>query len=424
MDGGALTLTASTIADNTATINGGGIELDTTAASTITNSTIAGNTALNSGGIGNGGGIDDAATGTVALVNNTITNNFAVNGGGLFFAGTTGLTIQDTLIAQNIASAVGPDVDFTGVGITGVDLGGNLIGIADNGGAGVFTAGTTQTGTLANPLNPLVSGLTDNGGPLVGSTGHQITLETEALLPGSPAIGKGVTSGVLIDERGFPRLTPQSVGAFEFANTSLTVTVTPASPTLNLNASENVTVTITNTGANALPLDNSTVEVTLTAGGTTITSFTATLGALAVGQGQNFTVTVNGTALGQQTITGTVTSPDTNPTTATGSATVTVTSTTTTTTPQGTLTIFAFGFGPGGGIDLFDVDSVGHVFAVPLFAGGGPLFINTMVQLPVVVFNGQLLAFLAGANGQNFLIDIFNPFNSFVFGPVLAGLHI
>jgi fibronectin-binding autotransporter adhesin len=436
LNGGSLVLNTSTIANNTAEINGGGIELQTTGTAAITNSTIAGNSALfntpstaatPSVFLNNGGGIDDAATGAVVLTEDTITNNFANNGGGLFFAGTTGLTLQNTIVAQNIASAIGPDADFTGA-VTGFDLGGNLIGIAGAGSGNTFvTTATTQTGTVANPLNPLVTGLTNNGGPLAGSIGHQLTVETEGLLPGSPAIGKGLVlvNFVPSDERGFPRLRPPSVGAFEFENTTLTVTVTPASPTLVVNNSETVTVTITNTGANALPVDNSTVNVTLTAGGTTLTQFTATLGALAPGQGQNFTVTVNGTAVGQQTVTGTVTSPDTNPRTATGSATVTVTPTPTPTphTPVGTLTIFAFGFGPTG-IDLFDVDTKGNVFAVNFFGGGTPLFINTMVQLPIVVFNGQVLAFLSSSAGQNFLIDIVAPFNPFVLGPVLAGLHI
>jgi hypothetical protein len=443
INGGFLSITSSTIANNTAEINGGGIEVQTTAPSGIMNSTIVGNTALfntpstaaaPSVFLNNGGGIDDAATTVFTIMDDTLANNFANNGGGIFFAGSTGgvvpLVIQGTILAHNIASTTGPDADFTGV-LTGVDKGGNLVGVSGpgSGNTGVFTAGTTQTGTVANPLDPLVTGLTNNGGPLAGSTGHQITVETAGLSAGSPAIGKGVANGENVDERGFPRLNPPSIGAFEFQNTTLTVTVTPASPTLALNNSENVAVTITNTGANALPVDNSTVDVALAAGGTRTTTFTATLGALASGQGQTFTVTVNGTALGQQTVTGTVTSPDTNPATATGSATVTVTPTPTPTptptTPVGTLTVFAFGFGPGGGIDLFEVDTRGDVFAVPFMGGGGPLFINTTVQLPVVAFvNGQLLAFLHSSAGQNFLIDIVNPFNPFVLGPVLAGLHL
>lgn len=44
-----------------------------------------------------------------------------------------------------------------------------------------------------------------NGGPVVGAPGELLRLQTEALLRGSPAIGKGVLTGApATDERGFP----------------------------------------------------------------------------------------------------------------------------------------------------------------------------------------------------------------------------
>lgn len=428
IDGGALTLTASTVANNTATGNGGGIELQTTAASTITNTTIAGNSALNSGGTGNGGGIDDrAAAATVALVNDTITNNFAVNGGGLYFAGNTGpLTVQNTILAQNTALTQGPDVFFIGVP-TGFDLGGNLIGI--NGtinGNPAFTAATTQAGTAANPLNPMVTGLTNNGGPLAGAPGNQMTVETEALLPGSPAIGKGLTANApTTDERGAPRINTNDVGAFQFENAKLQLAI-GTQTTLGQGATETVSVTVTNTSGNPLPADNTTLTVTASGGLNIGGTQTFTVGALAAGQSQTFTFNATGTGLGNQTLTASVTSVDTNPATVTTTATVNVTTATTTTgqTPVGGLTVFAFGFGPTG-IDLFEVDTVGDVFAVPFMGGGAPIFLNTALHLPLAILqNGQLVAMLTGANGQNFLIDIVNPFVPSVTPAVLAALHI
>src|SRR5262249_3083215 len=109
VNGGSLALANSSIVGHTADINGGGIELETTKASALVNSTIVGNSALNNTGGNNGGGIDDVATSTVALVDDTITGNFAATGGGLFYGGTKGLTIGNTIIAQNIASSAGPD---------------------------------------------------------------------------------------------------------------------------------------------------------------------------------------------------------------------------------------------------------------------------------------------------------------------------
>jgi hypothetical protein len=60
-------------------------------------------------------------------------------------------------------------------------------------------------GTVAHPLDPLLGSLTDNGGPKVGAPGFAITLQTDAPLSGSPAIGKGIIPGIVpTDERGFP----------------------------------------------------------------------------------------------------------------------------------------------------------------------------------------------------------------------------
>ncbi|HTU91918.1 MAG TPA: choice-of-anchor Q domain-containing protein, partial [Gemmataceae bacterium] len=420
VDGGALTLTDSTIADNTATIHGGGIELDTTTASAIRNTTIVGNTALNNGGIGNGGGIDDAATASVALVDDTITNNFAVNGGGIFFAGATGLTLQNTILAQNSVTGTGPDFDFTNSDISGVDLGGNLIGV---GSPAIFTVSTLQ-GTATSPLNPMLAALGNNGGPVAGAPGTQMTVETEALLPGSPAIGKGVANGIVMDERGAPIINTNDVGAFQFENATLAVNINAAN-TVGLNGNESITVTVTNTSQNPLPADNGTLVVTTTSG-LSLGTQTVTLGALGAGQSANFTFNANATALGTQTITATVTTPDSNPATVTNSTMVNVNQTTTTTnhTPVGGLTLFAYGLGPTG-IDLFEVDSAGDVFAVPFTGGGGPIFLNSAVHLAeAVVQNGQLLALLEGANGQDFVIDIFNPFVPLVEAAVLAALHL
>jgi hypothetical protein len=88
--GTTLTVQNSTIANNTASLNGGGIELQTSGsgggASSVTNSTITNNTADNNAGA-NGGGLDapGAFTGTLNLSSVTISGNYASNGGGLFW---------------------------------------------------------------------------------------------------------------------------------------------------------------------------------------------------------------------------------------------------------------------------------------------------------------------------------------------------
>jgi len=424
--GGTLTLTDSTVAENTSNLTGGGIWLTLTGTATVTGSTIAGNTALSGvNGVALGGGIsDEFGAGNLTLLNDTITYNFANAGGGLFSNSgqQTTLTVQNTIIAQNTATEQGPDVD----GGPTTDLGGNLIGILDNLATG-FTAATDRTGTVGNPLNPQLGPLTNNGGPVAGAPGEQMTVETEALLPGSSAIGNGVAAGApTTDERGFPQLTAPDIGAFQFQNVPLTVNVMPATPTATLNGTETFSITVTNTGGNALPDDNSTLVVSLSAGLTTASPLTFTLAALPAGRSQSFTVTTTAATLGTQTLTATVTSPDANPNPVSGNVTVNVIASppTTTLTPLGSLTPFAFGFGPTG-IDLFEIDSAGDIFAVPFMGGGAPVFLNTALHLPLAMLqNNQLLALLTAANGQNFVIDIMNPFLPSVLPDVLAALHL
>src|SRR5262249_8368964 len=111
-----LSLQSSTLANNTASDNGGGIELATTGTgafggSTITNCTLTGNTALNNAGA-NGGRIGAGAhfTGALRLLHDTSNGNFARLGGGIFWAATTGsnFRLQNPIVAGNFA-AVGPD---------------------------------------------------------------------------------------------------------------------------------------------------------------------------------------------------------------------------------------------------------------------------------------------------------------------------
>jgi hypothetical protein len=156
-------------------------------------------------------------------LNDTVNANFASNGGGVYWAGSGGSTfaVQNTILAANSATNTGPDANNPAGAFT--DNGGNLIGISGaSGGNSGFTA-ASQTGTLANPLNPLLGPLQSNGGPTVGGTGNSLVLETEAPLSGSPALGTGVAGAPGTDERGVVRPSVAAggpgidVGAFQFA---------------------------------------------------------------------------------------------------------------------------------------------------------------------------------------------------------------
>jgi CSLREA domain-containing protein len=217
--GTVLTLRSSTIALNTASVAGGGIEFQTTGtcanASTIISTTMTGDSARNSAG-GNGGAIDAPAsfTGTITLLNDTINGNFATAGGGIFWGGSSRSTFvfQNTIVAQNSAFT-GPDANNPAGTFT--DTGGNVIGVAGAGSGNTgFTAASTQTGTFTNPLDPLLGALANNGGPIVGAPATTLPLPTEALLRGSPALGKGVLAGSpTTDERGFPRALAGAIDA-------------------------------------------------------------------------------------------------------------------------------------------------------------------------------------------------------------------
>jgi hypothetical protein len=220
-DGGLtlLQVSDSTISGNTASGNGGGIETGTRGPTVlIITSTIANNSALNFMGGTEGGGIDAPGGSSLDFSGDTITGNFADNGGGVFWSGMGGVDVFSTIIAKNIASTAGPDANNPAGTFT--DHGGNLIGITD--GSTGFTAPTTQTGTAANPLNPHLGPLQNNGGPTIGASARPGTLATEVPLAGSPVIDKGFAfTAPSTDERGYLRPDEgiselADVGAVEF----------------------------------------------------------------------------------------------------------------------------------------------------------------------------------------------------------------
>jgi hypothetical protein len=335
-----LVVQASTFADNVASQGGGGIEFATSGSglangSTVTNSTLNGNIALNRNVLTGGGGIDASAafSGELLLGSDTIDGNFAAQGGGVATAGTAGssVIVQNTIIAKNLLDNVGGSgTDAFGAFL---DNGGNLVGVSGPGSGNTgFTAPSTQTGTAAQPLDPLLGQLEDNGGPTVGAAGQSMTLETQDLLAGSPAINKALMGGATVDERGFARDTTPDVGAFELQDASLSLSVMPSSATVAVGSSVTFTVTITNTSARDLPDDNSVVTLTLSPNltlsssppGATVSGNTVTfrLGALAAGADAMFSVTATANASGTATVSGSVSSPDANPSTGSGSVTV------------------------------------------------------------------------------------------------------
>ncbi len=272
-----LNLTEVAILDNEATSLGGGIATRLGAETNITRSLIAGNTAnalpLPTSDVG-GGGVSNAALSTMTITNTTITNNtsLAAGGGILNAAGIVNLTnntishnksvllgggvvslvgvvpplgvtyLRNTIIANNDALFTTNIISSDVLGILGSfqSLGNNLIGnnfsAEADFSASVFVGTTPQPNAsfdlvgnvvIANQIiDPLLGNLQDNGGPTdsrlpstlspVMNAGNNCVVTNTC--PTNPN-GSNPPFALLTDQRGtgFPRLIDSAVeiGAIE-----------------------------------------------------------------------------------------------------------------------------------------------------------------------------------------------------------------
>jgi hypothetical protein len=203
----SLVMTGSTVSGNVGDFLGGGLFVSYGDAQ-ISNSTISGNTAADAGG----GIALWAHVGTVELTSVTITGNTAsgtsslfTGGGGLSFLAPESsqyVLIRNTLIAGNSTATVDPDVEGTVL-----SLGFNLVGV---GGDSQGWRANDLVGQ-ANPIDPKLGPLRDNGGPTLT---HAVLAGSPAILNGDPALD-GMT-----DQRGTPRFhtgvdVPVDIGAFD-----------------------------------------------------------------------------------------------------------------------------------------------------------------------------------------------------------------
>ena len=145
---GTVTLTNSTVSDNTTNSNGGGIVNYGTL--TLTNSTLSGNMSSVGGGIRN--------TGTVALTNSPISSNIAINrGGGIDNGGT--LTLTNSTISGNAASGQGGGI-FNRGALTLTDSTVNVNTSTNSSGGGMLNEGTLNISdtTISNNRSGLDGG--------------------------------------------------------------------------------------------------------------------------------------------------------------------------------------------------------------------------------------------------------------------------
>ena len=215
---GRLDVIDSTIAGNSAGLEGGGIwnntDLTEPRIATITNSTVSGNSAPRGGGIRNFDGL-------MRIKFSTITDNQADPGQGSGIASYGDSVTPTELFSSIVAGNDGSDLDFVpDLTNSFQSVGYNLIG------TGNALAKFTQPGDQPNVLNPQLAALADNGGPT----------RTHAPLPGSAALDKGNPSFLPPPENdqrgpGFPRVDNSriDIGSYEM-QFGPTVTPEPGKP--------------------------------------------------------------------------------------------------------------------------------------------------------------------------------------------------
>jgi hypothetical protein len=179
-----MTVTGSTIYDNHALVQGGGISNYDGGILHIVNSTVSGNAAATGGGIFN--------SATADIQNSTVVTNAADDGGNIYVDSGASLELINTILAHNGG---------------GDDCSGNVVSSGHNIDSD-DSCNLTASGDMPNTdlvLNPLQN----NGGPTW----------THALESWSPAVDAGDDSVCPAkDQRGVPRPQLQAcdIGAFEY----------------------------------------------------------------------------------------------------------------------------------------------------------------------------------------------------------------
>jgi predicted outer membrane repeat protein len=200
---GTLEIRGSTFVNNTATNQGGALWVAaSTNAFTAVNSTFQGNDSAE------GGAIRTVRASSLTQVTITDNGSSPGAGGGVWFS--SSLAITNTLVAANAAGS-GADLFKSGLSASITAGGNNLIG--DNGSVEAEFPYAPLVGTTANPLNPVLGLLQDNGG----------YARTRAPQVGSPARNNAVDTGSLpaTDQRGLPRILggAPDIGAVEESST-------------------------------------------------------------------------------------------------------------------------------------------------------------------------------------------------------------
>lgn len=249
---GTVTITNSTFNNNFADDVGGGIALMSSSTINMLNSTISGNDSNYGGGI-------FANIGTLTIQNSTITNNAAsLDGGGIWVLDSFAtVTLERTIISGNSSANPGSDEIYAdGSGGVYTDAF-NLFGHAGEDNAAAFTGFTPGASDIVATSDGTNTPLANILDVLLAQNGLQLHPFTHALVTNSPAIDKITpilgdplcnTDGSSVDQRGGVRageITPGDhrggtacdIGAYEYDSNVTPTAVTLRSVTALPNAS-------------------------------------------------------------------------------------------------------------------------------------------------------------------------------------------
>jgi len=215
----SLSLRNTTLANNRAFGQGGGLWIGETSPVAIANSTFSGNIADD----GKGGGVGAAlllanqSSSPVTIDHSTFAYNKAGFMGGAFFTGEQSVVLSNSIVAYNTGDNPWNLQEQTNRRLTN---GGGNIQVP-----GPFTNDPQDVTVTANILiaDPNLAPLRDNG----------MGLLTHALKAGSPAIDRAKRSSLETDQRGIQRDNVADAGAIEFVRGALKFVGTNQSDTLS-----------------------------------------------------------------------------------------------------------------------------------------------------------------------------------------------
>lgn len=179
--GASLTVSNTTFLKNHSALQGGGMWTGESSPFTIFNSVFCENEAISAnGGPGLGGGLMVAGNPIANITQTTIAGNIASFQGGGFWGGGTGLTLTDSLVANN-EGQTGFNL-FHQTGTQFSDGGGNFQSLAPNPNDTKVTAGVTL-------LDPQLGTCSDNGTAMQNPPEPGNSAVTGGAIAGTPVLG-------------------------------------------------------------------------------------------------------------------------------------------------------------------------------------------------------------------------------------------